>query len=146
MLGLGLHKRIAKTFFVVCSQLLATPFVNSCHAHLAPFHFSTVFNSQNYFIIFVRAAVCSIRIFSSCKWQNLPSQQSLFSNMKNLQCFFHNRKRGFSIIPDVWIIFFQVCLSNVHSNSFEISFVSAYFIVFAQTNSGTLPEKAEPQK
>ena len=59
MLGLGQRKHIAKTFFVVCSQLLATPFDNSCHAHQAPFHFSTVFNSQNYFIMFVRAAVCS---------------------------------------------------------------------------------------
>ena len=44
MLGLGQRKRIAKTFFVVCSQLLATPFVNSCHAHLAPFHFSALLN------------------------------------------------------------------------------------------------------
>ena len=44
MLGLGQRKHIAKTFFIVCSQLLATPFLSSCHAHLTPFYFSALSN------------------------------------------------------------------------------------------------------
>ena len=77
------------------------------------------------------------------KWQNLPSQQH-----ENWQCFCHNRKRGFSIIPDVWIIFFQVCLSKFHSNSFhrDILSLSVLYSLCNYTHSGTLPEKAETQK
>ena len=68
------------------------------------------------------------------------------NNMKNVFAIY--RKRKFSIIPDVWIIFFQVCLSKFHSNSFhrDILSLSVLYSLCNFTHSGTLPEKAETQK